>query len=114
MPLGVHTLRHTYASLAAKAGASVKMIQTQLGHSYPALTLRLYQHNFADDLDGLGTRLDEAFGETQSNPARLGDGLALASSFGSRTNHGEGAGQSARPGGFEPPTNGLEVRRSIP
>ena len=60
MPMGIHTLRHTYASLAAKAGASLKMIQTQLGHGDPSLTLRLYQHNFDDDLDDLGTRLDEA------------------------------------------------------
>ncbi|MGO9874655.1 MAG: tyrosine-type recombinase/integrase [Acidimicrobiia bacterium] len=34
-PLPVHSLRHTYASLAAQAGASVKMIQTQLGHRDP-------------------------------------------------------------------------------
>ncbi len=87
MPLGIHTVRHTYASLAAKARASVKMVHTQLGHGDPALTLRLYQHLFADDPDGLGTPLDEAFGESQSNPARPGDGLALVSSFGSCTDH---------------------------
>jgi len=112
-PCIVDYIRHV-ASLAARAGASVKMVQIQLGHSDPALTLRLYRHLFEDDLDDLGTRLDEQFGESQSNPSRPGDGVALASSFGFRTNHGEGAGQSARPGGFEPPTNGLEVRRSIP
>jgi hypothetical protein len=53
-------LRHTYASIAASCGASVKMVQTQLGHADPALSLRLYQHLFDDDLDGLGTRISEA------------------------------------------------------
>jgi hypothetical protein len=47
--------------LAAKAGASVKLVQTQLGHSDPALTLRLYQHLFPDDLDALAMRMDEVF-----------------------------------------------------
>ncbi len=56
----VHELRHTYASIAASYGASVKMVQTQLGHADPALTLRLYQHLFDDDLDGLGERISEA------------------------------------------------------
>ncbi|MGP0030372.1 MAG: tyrosine-type recombinase/integrase [Acidimicrobiales bacterium] len=40
-----HELRHTYASIAASCGASVKVVQTQLGHADPALTLRLYQHS---------------------------------------------------------------------
>jgi hypothetical protein len=37
------------------------MVQTQLGHSDPALTLRLYQHLFEDDLDARATRLDFNF-----------------------------------------------------
>ena len=77
-PLGVHALRHTFASLAAKAGASVKMVQTQLGHSDPALTLRLYQHLFEDDLDARATRLDFNFRVEATNASDLSrpvDGL---------------------------------------
>src|SRR5689334_1660156 len=37
--------------LAAQAGASVGLVQTHLAHKDPALTLRLYQHLFDDDLD---------------------------------------------------------------
>jgi integrase len=62
-PLRIHDLRHTYASLAARAGASTKDIQVQLGHKDPALTLRVYQHLFDDDRDALGDRLDEAYGQ---------------------------------------------------
>jgi integrase len=79
-PLGLHALRHTFASLAAKAGASVKMVQTQLGHSDPALTLRVYQHLFDDDLDALASRLDLNFGAEAngvSDVVRPDDGLGL-------------------------------------
>jgi integrase len=42
-PLRIHDLRRAFASLAASNGASVKLVQTPLGHKDPALTLRLYQ-----------------------------------------------------------------------
>ena len=62
-PLNIHALRHTFASLAASSGATVKLVQTQLGHKDPALTLRVYQHLFPDDLDPLAARMDEVFRE---------------------------------------------------
>jgi Phage integrase family len=108
-PLPVHALRHTYASLAAKAGASVKMIQTQLGHRDPALTLRVYQHLFEDDLDGLGDRLDEQFGESHAKPGRPGDGLVVFESRKSEVDNAltcEGVAPSA---GFEPAAHGLGI-----
>ncbi len=48
------------------------------------------------------------------------DEVETAGSSGRRTRRGETAGLAAfspietRPGGFEPPTRGLEVRRSVP
>jgi integrase len=71
-------VRRGQIQLAAKAGASVKMVQAQLGHSDPALTLRLYQHLFEDDLDALAMRLDFNFGVEANNASDLSrpvDGL---------------------------------------
>jgi integrase len=55
-----HELRHTAASLAISSGANVKVVQQMLGHASAAMTLDLYAHLFADDLDAVATRLDEA------------------------------------------------------
>ncbi|HME70608.1 MAG TPA: tyrosine-type recombinase/integrase, partial [Myxococcota bacterium] len=43
-PLKLHTARHTFATLALEAGRSVRWVAEQLGHSDPALTLRVYAH----------------------------------------------------------------------
>lgn len=55
-----HELRHTAASLAIAAGATVVVVQRMLGHSSPTVTLNVYSHLFADDLDTLADRLHEA------------------------------------------------------
>lgn len=55
-----HGLRHTAASLAVQAGATVVAVQTMLGHSSPSVTLDVYSHLFADDLDVIADRLDAA------------------------------------------------------
>jgi len=39
-----HSLRHTFTSLSAEAGASLEDIQKQLGHSTDAVTRRVYLH----------------------------------------------------------------------
>ena len=39
-----HDLRHTYASLLIEQGENIKYIQSQLGHSSPAVTLNVYAH----------------------------------------------------------------------
>ena len=113
-PLPVHSLRHTYASLAAKAGASVKMIQTQLGHRDPALTLRVYQHLFEDDLDGLGDRLDEQFGESHSKPVRPGDGLSMSAPVAGVGDNALTSESSSAPGKIRTCAHGLGNRCSIP
>ena len=51
--LRVHDLRHTAASLAISAGASLKAVQTALGHASPTITLDRYAHLYQDDLEAL-------------------------------------------------------------
>ncbi|MFF3553464.1 tyrosine-type recombinase/integrase [Streptomyces tsukubensis] len=41
---GMHALRHFYASLLLDAGENIKAVSQYLGHSDPALTLRVYAH----------------------------------------------------------------------
>lgn len=55
-----HGLRHTAASLAIAAGATVVVVQRMLGHSSPSITLDVYSHLFADDLDTVADRLHDA------------------------------------------------------
>jgi integrase len=55
-----HELRHTAASLAIAAGASVKGVQAMLGHASATLTLDRYGHLFGDELDAVADRLDIA------------------------------------------------------
>ena len=53
-----HALRHTAASLAIAAGATVVLVQRMLGHCSPSVTLNVYCHLFADDLDTVANRLN--------------------------------------------------------
>lgn len=40
--LSMHKLRHTWATLAIDQGASVKQVQTYLGHADASITLNIY------------------------------------------------------------------------
>src|SRR4051794_6823213 len=55
-----HELRHTAASLAISSGASVKAVQSMLGHASAQMTLDRYGHLFPDELDAVADRLDAA------------------------------------------------------
>jgi hypothetical protein len=55
-----HALRHTAASLAIAAGANVKVVQTMLGHKSATMTLDLYGHLMADQLDQVADAMDAA------------------------------------------------------
>lgn len=55
-----HELRHTAASLAIGAGATVKGVQAMLGHASAAMTLDVYGHLMGDELDAVAERLDAA------------------------------------------------------
>lgn len=57
----IHDLRHTAASLAVRAGASVLAVQRMLGHSSAALTLDRYSDLFDDDLTDLAARMDTLY-----------------------------------------------------
>ena len=59
-PFTPHDLRHTAASLAISAGASVAGVQTMLGHATPAITLSVYTHLFPADLRSVADKLDAA------------------------------------------------------
>jgi integrase len=55
-----HELRHTAASLAVSAGASVLALQRMLGHAKPSMTLDVYSDLFDEDLDAVADRLTAA------------------------------------------------------
>ncbi len=55
-----HDLRHFYASVLIKHGASVKKVQRRLGHAKPSITLDLYVHLYEDDEDTTAALIDEA------------------------------------------------------
>ncbi len=55
-----HELRHTAASLAISSGASVKGVQSMLGHASAQMTLDRYGHLFGDELDAVADRMDAA------------------------------------------------------
>ena len=58
-----HGLRHVAAGLMVSAGASVKVVQRQLGHASAAMTLDTYADLFDGDLDSAAARLDEVFSD---------------------------------------------------
>jgi len=45
--IGLHRLRHTHASQLIASGLDVVIVSKRLGHSNPAVTLRIYAHMFA-------------------------------------------------------------------
>src|SRR5664280_957589 len=57
-----HELRHTAASLAIAAGATVKGVQAMLGHASAAMTLDRYGHLLGDELDQVAARMNAARG----------------------------------------------------
>lgn len=55
-----HDLRHAYASALISGGASVKQVQTALGHESPAITLRTYTHLWPGDEDRTAAIIETA------------------------------------------------------
>jgi len=56
-------MRHYYASLLIRSGASVKVVQTRLGHSSAKTTLDIYGHLFADEEDRTRVAVDAEFSQ---------------------------------------------------
>jgi integrase len=55
-----HTLRHTYASLALKAGVPVTTVSANLGHSSTATTMNIYAHHIPSAEDAAAKALEQA------------------------------------------------------
>lgn len=57
-----HDLRHYYASLLIRHGASVKVVQARLGHKSAGETLDTYSHLWPDDDDRTRGAVDAVLG----------------------------------------------------
>lgn len=80
--LRIHDLRHTAASLAISAGASIKAVQRMLGHATAQITLDRYAGLYEEDLEHLAERLDGRFREAavaQAWPSGVADVVELRS-----------------------------------
>jgi integrase len=68
VPVGLspHELRHSAASMAITAGASIKVVQKMLGHKSATLTLDRYGHLYQDELQNVADRLDSLHAAAES------------------------------------------------
>jgi integrase len=77
--VGVHTwatphdLRHYYASLLIRSGASVKVVQSRLGHASAKTTLDTYGHMFPDEEDRTRAAVDDELCRTSSPVVALAE-----------------------------------------
>lgn len=62
LDVDTHALRHFYASALIAGGASVKVVQTRLGHGSAVVTLNTYGHLWPGDDELTRTVMDAAFG----------------------------------------------------
>lgn len=60
--IGVHGLRHTYATVALRAGERMDTVKDALGHDSIATTVDIYGHVTDEDIRGAGSAVDEALG----------------------------------------------------
>ncbi|MGW1351234.1 tyrosine-type recombinase/integrase [Streptomyces sp. NPDC002409] len=58
---GMHALRHFYASVLLDAGESIKAVSQYLGHTDPALTLRVYAHLMPSSQERTRNAIDGLF-----------------------------------------------------
>lgn len=71
--LGLHVLRHSYASHLIAAGLHPRVIQARLGHASIVETMDTYGHLFPDSDDATRTALDGLFVLHPDLPAKVGD-----------------------------------------
>lgn len=57
----MHDLRRTYASLARRAGADLRLLQNTMGHASITVTARAYADPYDDELDDVASALDTLF-----------------------------------------------------
>jgi site-specific recombinase XerD len=56
--LRVHDFRHTYATLALRAGADLRLLQKTMGHASITMTAHIYAALYDDELDDIASALD--------------------------------------------------------
>jgi integrase len=69
--IGLHTLRHTYASLLINAGESIKYVSKQMGHASIQITGDLYAHLFRETSLAAMRRLGEQIPEHREVPSNI-------------------------------------------
>jgi integrase len=79
-----HDLRHYYATLLIRSGASVKVVQTRLGHASAKTTLDTYGHLFPDEEDRTRSAVDAAFANLADSPRTTAAGSAKRAGQGTR------------------------------
>ena len=66
--VGMHALRHFYASLLIRHGESVKVVQARLGHASAVETLNTYSHLWPDSDDRTREAIDAVLGDLADSP----------------------------------------------
>ncbi|MGH0028492.1 MAG: tyrosine-type recombinase/integrase [Myxococcota bacterium] len=99
-PFKLHAARHTWASMALQSGKSVRWVADVLGHSDPALTLRVYAHAMREE------EADLSFAQFEDGTRRH---YAAPGNAESSTEDRNTAEELARREGFEPPTLRFEA-----
>jgi integrase len=80
--VGLHSLRHFYASALIRGGLSVKVVSERLGHANAAMTLNVYAHLWPDDEDRTRQAVDDLFGVSVeprvASTLKLSESLSVA------------------------------------
>lgn len=66
--IGMHALRHFYASALLDAGETVKALAAYLGHADPGFTLRTYTHLMPANEERTRAAIDALFGAAKKAP----------------------------------------------
>lgn len=66
--IGLHDLRHTYASLAMQRGVDILLISRQMGHGSVAITDRVYGHLKPEATREVATAWEAILGRVRRNP----------------------------------------------
>jgi integrase len=65
--VGLHALRHTYASLLINQGESIKYVSKQLGHASIQITADLYSHLFRETSLAAMQRLERSIPDREDD-----------------------------------------------
>ena len=66
--VGIHSMRHTYASLLINAGENLPYVSRQLRHADIKITVNLYGHIFKETSEGAMERLDQRIRKQTGTP----------------------------------------------